>query len=163
MLVKNWILCSCKFKVNLLIFLVFFYYLLFDLETIGISYIIIWWLIFWKKTNQFWQEIWIQILIILLQLYDPISGLVKEPIGDTEKRDHRVKLFADSWYKNNGDEVFAIRYGWKHTEQLTSVYTIAIQIYLIMNLDYFFDKKFKANSTFFLPGTATIVSLWDQL
>ena len=66
---------------------------------------------------------------------DPILGLVKEPIWDTEKRDHRVKLFADSWYKNNGDEVFAIRYGWKHTEQLTSVYTITIQIYLSMNLD----------------------------
>ena len=59
---------------------------------------------------------------------DPISGLVKEPIGDTEKRDHRVKLFADSWYTNNDGEVFAIRYGWKHTEQLTSVYTITILI-----------------------------------
>ena len=40
---------------------------------------------------------------------DPISGLVKEPIRDTEKRVHWVKLFADSWYKNNGDEVLAIR------------------------------------------------------
>ena len=67
---------------------------------------------------------------------DPISDLVKEPIGDTEKWDLRVKLFADSWYKNNDEEVFAIRYGWKHTEQLTStVYTITIQIYLLMNLD----------------------------
>ena len=42
---------------------------------------------------------------------DPISGLVKEPIGHTEKIGQRVKLFADSWCKNNGDEVFAIRYG----------------------------------------------------
>ena len=40
---------------------------------------------------------------------DPISDLVKEPIEDTEKWDLRVKLFADSWYKNNGDEVLAIR------------------------------------------------------
>jgi hypothetical protein len=45
------------------------YHLLFDLETIGIGYIIIWWLIFETKPNQFWQEIWIQVLDILLQLY----------------------------------------------------------------------------------------------
>ena len=29
----------------------------------------IWWLVFEKKTFQFWREIWIQIVVILLQLY----------------------------------------------------------------------------------------------
>ena len=29
----------------------------------------IWWLAFEKKPFQFWQEIWIQVVVILLQLY----------------------------------------------------------------------------------------------
>ena len=29
----------------------------------------IWWLIFEKKPFQFWREIWIQVIVILLQLY----------------------------------------------------------------------------------------------
>ena len=29
----------------------------------------IWWLAFEKKTFQFWREIWIQVVVILLQLY----------------------------------------------------------------------------------------------
>ena len=29
----------------------------------------IWWLVFEKKSFQFWREIWIQVVVILLQLY----------------------------------------------------------------------------------------------
>ena len=29
----------------------------------------IWWLVFEKKPFQFWREIWIQVVVILLQLY----------------------------------------------------------------------------------------------
>ena len=43
------------------------YRLVFDLETIGVSEIIMWWLIFEKKSFQFWREIWIQVLVMLLQ------------------------------------------------------------------------------------------------
>ena len=53
---------GCKFKENFLNFLCL-YHLLFDLETIGVGQIIIWWLIFEKKPNQFWREIWISYLI----------------------------------------------------------------------------------------------------
>ena len=65
--VKIWNACSCEFKPNFLIFWCL-YHLRFDLETIGE-------LIksssggFEKKPNQFWHEIWIQVLVILLQLY----------------------------------------------------------------------------------------------
>ena len=31
----------------------------------------IWWLAFDKKPFQFWREIWIQVVVILLQLYNP--------------------------------------------------------------------------------------------
>ena len=41
----------------------------FDLETFEVSEIMICWLIFEKKPFQFWQEIWIQVVVILLQLY----------------------------------------------------------------------------------------------
>ena len=34
-----------------------------------VYFIIIWWLTFEKKSFQFWQEIWIQVLVILLQVY----------------------------------------------------------------------------------------------
>ena len=51
--------CSCEFKANSFIFC-HFYPLLFDLETI------IWWLIFEKRPFQFWREIWIWVLVILL-------------------------------------------------------------------------------------------------
>ena len=64
--VKIWISCSCKFKANFLIF--WCLYLLVDLETIGVGLTIIWWLIFEKKSNQFWQKIWIQAFVVLLQL-----------------------------------------------------------------------------------------------
>ena len=49
-------------------FLVFWclYQLVFDLETIGI----IWWLIFEKKPFQFWQYIWIQVLNSYLIMYN---------------------------------------------------------------------------------------------
>ena len=43
--------------------------MVFDLETIEVSYITLWLLMFEKKSFQFWREIWIQVLIILLQLY----------------------------------------------------------------------------------------------
>ena len=36
---------------------------------IQFSTLIIWWLIFEKKPFQFWRKIWIQVLVILLQLY----------------------------------------------------------------------------------------------
>ena len=45
------------------------YHLLFALETIGISEIIIWWLIFEKRPFQFWREIWIWVVVILSKLY----------------------------------------------------------------------------------------------
>ena len=107
--------------------------MLYDLETIGLgSYHLM--ADIWQKDKSILVANLnsdLNYLITTVCGNDPISGLVKELIGDTEKIDHRVKLFADSWYENNGDEVFAIRYGWKHTEQLTStVYTITIQIYL---------------------------------
>ena len=38
-------------------------------RTIWVSQIIIWWLIFEKKPYQFWREIWIWVVVILLQLY----------------------------------------------------------------------------------------------
>ena len=38
-------------------------------ETIGVSQIIIWWLIFEKQSFHFWREIWIWVVVILLQLY----------------------------------------------------------------------------------------------
>ena len=41
----------------------------FYLETIGVRFIMIWWLAFQKKPFQFWREIWIQVVVILLQLY----------------------------------------------------------------------------------------------
>ena len=36
---------------------------------IGGSKVIIWWLVFEKKPFQFWREIWIQVVVIVLQLY----------------------------------------------------------------------------------------------
>ena len=65
--VKIWTVDNCEFNANFVIFLGF-YHLLFALETIGVSWIIIWWLIFEKKPFQFWREIWIWIVVILLQL-----------------------------------------------------------------------------------------------
>ena len=43
--------------------------LVFYLETIGVSWIMIWWIAFEKKQFKFWWEIWIQVVVILLQLY----------------------------------------------------------------------------------------------
>ena len=51
-----WTVSNCEFNANFLTFLGL-YYLLFALETIGLSWIIIWWLISEKKSFQFWQEI----------------------------------------------------------------------------------------------------------
>ena len=60
---KIWIVCSCRFKVDFIIFWCL-YHLHFDLKTINHH----WWLIlFEKKSNRFWREIWIQVLVILLQ------------------------------------------------------------------------------------------------
>ena len=63
--VKIWTVSNCEFNANFLTFLGL-YHLLFALETIGVSLIIIWWQIFWEKV---WREIWIWIIVILLQLY----------------------------------------------------------------------------------------------
>ena len=57
--------CIPEFKTNFLFICLFFFYL----ESIGVRLIMIWWLAFEKKTFQFWQEIWIQVLVIHLQLY----------------------------------------------------------------------------------------------
>ena len=38
-------------------------------EIISVCWIMIWWLIFEKKTIQFRREIWIQVVVILLQLH----------------------------------------------------------------------------------------------
>ena len=66
--VKIWTVSNCEFNANFLTFLGL-YHMLFALETIGVTYIIIWWLIFEKKSFQFWREIWIWVVVILLQLY----------------------------------------------------------------------------------------------
>ena len=34
---------------------------------------LIWWLLFKKEPNQFWREIWIEVLVILLQLYQKVG------------------------------------------------------------------------------------------
>ena len=66
--VKIWTVSNCEFNANFLTFLSL-YHLFFALETIGVSEITIWWLIFEKKPFQFWREIWIWVVVILLQLY----------------------------------------------------------------------------------------------
>ena len=67
--VKIWTVSNCEFNANFLTFLGL-YYFLFALETIGVSLIIIWWLILFKKRPfQFWGKIWILVVVILLQLY----------------------------------------------------------------------------------------------
>ena len=54
--VKIWSACSCKFKAYFWTFWAL-YHLLFDLETIGVNEIIIWWLILEKKPPQKSREI----------------------------------------------------------------------------------------------------------
>jgi hypothetical protein len=66
--VKIWLVCIPESKANLLFFW-HLYGLVFYLESIGVRYIMIWWLAFEKKPFQFWREIWIQVVVILLQLY----------------------------------------------------------------------------------------------
>ena len=41
----------------------------FNLESIGVRQIMIWLLAFVKKPFQFWGQIWIQVVLISLQLY----------------------------------------------------------------------------------------------
>ena len=41
----------------------------FYLETIKFILIIVWWLILRNKPLRFWREIWVQVILILLQLY----------------------------------------------------------------------------------------------
>ena len=62
---------NCEFNANFL----GLYHMLFALDTIGVSYIIIWWLTFDKTSFQFWREILIWVLVILLQLYLKIKFL----------------------------------------------------------------------------------------
>ena len=46
----------------------------------------IWWLALEKKTFQFWREIWIQVVVILLQLYDKnIIGREKQTKCNVQK------------------------------------------------------------------------------
>ena len=71
-LIKNHINFSIfhiQVKANFLFFWCL-YGLVFYVETIGIRYIMIWWLAFEKKPFQFWREIWIQVVVILLHLYE---------------------------------------------------------------------------------------------
>ena len=65
--VKICAVIKCEFNINFFTFLGL-HHMLFALETIGVSWIIIWWLIFEKKTFQFSQEILIWVVVILLQL-----------------------------------------------------------------------------------------------
>ena len=65
--VKIWTVSNCEFNVNFLTFLVYTTSF-FSQETIEVSYIVIWWLIFEK---QFWRDIWIWVKVILSQLYLP--------------------------------------------------------------------------------------------
>ena len=68
--VKIWYVCIRESKAKFLYFWLL-YGLVFDLETIEVSYVetMIWWLIFEKMPFLFWREIWIQVIVILLQLY----------------------------------------------------------------------------------------------
>ena len=66
--VKIWTVRNCEFDANFLTFLDLCH-LLFALETIGVSWIIKWLLIFEKRAFQFWRKIWFWVVIILLQLY----------------------------------------------------------------------------------------------
>ena len=66
--VKIWTDSNCELNANFLTFLDL-NHLCFALETIGVSQIVIWLLIFEKNPFQFWREIWIWVVVILLQLY----------------------------------------------------------------------------------------------
>ena len=63
-----WQVCIRNFKGNFL-FSRCLYGLAFYLEAIGVPLIMIWWPAFEKKPFHFWPEIWIQVVVILLQLY----------------------------------------------------------------------------------------------
>ena len=69
----------------------------FYLETIGVREIMIWWLAFEKKPFQFWREIWIQVVAILLQLYI-LKALLLNWFGFyiTDPENHSAAL----WYYN---------------------------------------------------------------
>ena len=66
--VKFWSACSFEFNVYFWTFWAL-YHLFIDLETIGVDYIIIWWLVLEKKPKWKRREIWIKIVVIFLQLY----------------------------------------------------------------------------------------------
>ena len=59
--VKIWTVSNCVFNANFSAFWGL-YHMLFALETIGVSEIIIWWLVFEKKPFQFWRKIWIWVV-----------------------------------------------------------------------------------------------------
>ena len=82
-LVKIWTLCNCEFNENVLTFWDL-YHLLFYLESIGF-----WWLIFEKRPFQFWQKIWIQVVVILLQLYPALILIISTVLTHT--------IFIHSW------------------------------------------------------------------
>ena len=63
--VKIWTVSNFEFNANLLTFCGL-YHLIFALKTIGVSKIIIWWLIFEEKQFQLWRETWIQVLVTYL-------------------------------------------------------------------------------------------------
>ena len=66
--VRIWTVSNCELIANFLTFLGL-YHLLFALEIFWVSWIIIWWQMFEKKSFQFFWEIWIWVAVILLQLY----------------------------------------------------------------------------------------------
>ena len=78
--VKIWKGCSSPVVVNLKQISCRLYHLLFDLETIRVSQIIILRLILEKKLCQFWWEIWIRVLVILLQLYGTYLHMINTSI-----------------------------------------------------------------------------------
>ena len=47
--------------------------MLFDLETIEVNQIIIWWLVLEKKPKWKRREIWIKVVVMLLQLYENLK------------------------------------------------------------------------------------------
>ena len=81
----------------------------------------IWWLAFEKKPFQFWQEIWIQVVVILLQLQ--IVFCWYKPLYLIEKQNK---------------EYFVIQNSWKHVMNYTKVFLCKIGSPQIVNTIVFF-------------------------
>ena len=77
--VKIWTDSNCELNANFLTFLDL-NHLCFALETIGVSQIVIWLLIFEKNPFQFWREIWTQVLVISKYNCTKETNLTKRPV-----------------------------------------------------------------------------------